>query len=161
MAVTPNPNRLAIGEVTPGDPLELERSGPGGAPIKPSTPAAPAPPPFVPPVPARAPILGDSVYYVLRPLGEGATFFPKVRSAVVTEDWSGREKHPTGEVRGPDGKTILDADGKPFVPVGCVNLEIRLDCHGRKDLNAGHNRFEGHVLYDPKKSSGTWHWLGD
>lgn len=139
---------------------------------------------YVPPNPGlRIPRLGDTVLFVLGPSGEGVKFKPKMRAAKVVEDWSGLEQHPTGQVRGPDGKVIveLSEDGKPvlydgggnmttdekvgrprpYVPAGCVNLEIHLDMVGKKDMAAGHDRYEGHVLYDPKKSHKTWHWPGD
>lgn len=129
---------------------------------------------FVPAVPVRVPLTGDSVRFVLKKLGAGAEHHPKIRPAVVTEAWDGSEKHPTDAwkvskkkvgpqpyVSGPDGRAIIDDQGEPFVPVGLVNLEIHLDGHGRKDHNAGHDRYAGHVLYDPEKAPGTWHWAGE
>lgn len=116
---------------------------------------------FVPIVPKRLPLKGDTVLYVLRPLGKGKECFPQTRPAMVTEDWKGRDKHPTGQARGPDGKVIVGQDGKPFLPAGIVNLDVHLDAFARKDLNEGHNKYEGNVLYDPAKSHGTWHWPGE
>lgn len=137
------------------------------------TPDAPAAPPrYVPAVPTKLPETGDRVRYVLRKLGAGAEHYPKVRGATVTEAWEGSEKHPSEAwkrkkigrqptVTGPDGLPVLGDDGQPIVPLGLVNLEIHLDGHGRKDLNPGHNKYEGHVHYDPKKAPGTWHWPGE
>lgn len=131
---------------------------------------------FNPTVPVRLPKITDTVCFVLGPSGKGKECWPKVRPAVVVEDWLGKEKHPTGKVRGPDGKPfarpVLDAggvqvvkDGEPvfecYVPVGCVNLKIHLDGHARHDHNEGHNEYAGSVVYDPKKAHGTWHWPGE
>ncbi len=125
----------------------------------------------------RLPVVGDRVLFVLRKLGAGVASTEgkpqvKIRAAIVTEDWKS-EPHPVDAwkkkggigkppvVRGPAGKDFLGEDGKPTVPPGTVNLEIHLDGHARRDLNAGHNKYEGDVLYDPAKSPGTWHWPGD
>jgi hypothetical protein len=115
----------------------------------------------IPAVPAKLPKVGDSVLFVLRPLGSGVRHHPKVRPATVTEDWSGSEKHPTQRAIGPDGGTVVDKDGKPFLPIGIVNLKIALDGFDRKDHRDGHVEYEGNVQYDPEKRPRTWHWAGD